>query len=146
MNEITEYTGRKVTDWKALIAAAGLFSSAVYFAGTLFHEHVLSDVRQLISEHTTAATTNRAQFFKDIESDARGAVGRIGDMERNCAVVQKQLSSIESRLDGLDRWHTECGRKMAGVEQYMARDASDIRDLEQDVKILQDLVSRGQRK
>lgn len=63
-------------------------------------------------------------------------------MERNCAVVQKQLASIEGRLDGLDTWRSECSKKMAGVEKYMERDYADIRELEQDVRDLREEIRK----
>jgi hypothetical protein len=145
MSESAEFIRRSATDWKALIAAAALVSSAGYFAGGLYRESLLSDVRDLIDDHAKAAAGNRTQFLKEIESDARNAIGRIHQLERHCDIVQEWIKRNDSRLDELDRWRGSCSNKMAKVESQIERDLVDMAKIGDRLDRVEGLVSKGRR-
>ena len=136
-------------DWKAvavLLSAAALVSSAIYFVGSVFHSHIMADVSERIAAHAESATTKRADLFKGIESDARGAIGRISDMERQCAIMQDWKQRADARFDGLERWRDNCGGKVSRIESQIERDLVDMIKIDTRLEKIEDLVSRGQRK
>lgn len=148
MNDTDENTRGRI-DWKAvavLLSTASLVASAIYFVGSVFHSHIMADVNQLISTHSESASTKRADLFKEIESDARGAIGRIADMERQCAIMQDWKVRAEQRFDGLERWRDNCGGKVARIESQIERDLVDMVKIDTRLEKIEGLISRGQRK
>lgn len=141
MSNDSEEVGRGKTDWRTLLTAVGVFYASLTGLGWLHTEYLLGRVDQRITAHASDAEGKRATFFGKLESAANAAVVRVGELERNCAVVQSRMGSVEARLDGLDHWRSECSQKMAGVRQYIDRDAVDIQKLEDRVERLEDALN-----
>lgn len=135
----------KNTDWKVVFAAAGFFYASLSGVGWLFGEYILSRVGGHIEEHSTKVTGERNRLFADVERKADGAVSRIGELEQKCAVVQDWIKRDESRVDELDRWRTNCGQKMARVENQIERDLVDMKKIDDRLERIEDLVSKGRR-
>ena len=135
--------------WAALVGAGTLVWLVLWNVGTQFRDYMRVDMEQLVSKHITdhdkAAAASRLEFFRAIESRADAAVSNIRQLEQNCAVVQSRLTGIDSHLVELNRWRTECGNKMAGVQTYIGRDESDIRKIETRLERIEELVSKGKR-
>jgi len=131
------------TDWKAILQAAGLFWIIVGGVLGFYGNHLLGLVDDRIAKHAASARDNRDAFYRDIQQRADNAAGHIGtnisELKSNCAVMQKWATGVESEIAELNRWRGECGQKMARVQQYMERDTADIRDLEREVRELQNL-------
>lgn len=142
MNEGSENT-RHGTDWKAILQAAGLFWVIVGAVLGFYGNHLLGLVDDRIAKHASSARDNRDAFYRDIQQRADNAASRIGtdisELKSNCAVMQNWATGVESEIAELNRWRSECGQKMAKVQQYMERDTADIRDLEREVRELQNL-------
>ena len=133
------------TDWKAIIAAAGFFYVSLTGASWLFGEYILGRVREHIEDHTVKVTGERTRIFVDVERRAEGAISRISQLEQNCAVMQRWSTGVDTRLDGLEHWRSECSQKMAGIKQYIERDAMDISKIEDRLDRVEGLVSKGRR-
>ena len=135
--------------WAALVGAGSLVWVVLWNVGTQFRDYLRVDMERLVTEHIAdhdkAATASRLEFFRAIESRADNAVTRTNQLEQNCAVVQSRLSGIDSHLVDLNRWRTECGNKMAGVQTYIGRDESDIKKIESRLERIEELVSKGRR-
>lgn len=148
MNDTDENTRGRI-DWKAvavLLSTASLVSSAIYFVGSVFHSHIMADVGERIAAHAESATTKRADLFKEIESTARGAVGRITNMEQQCAIMQDWKQRTDLRLDELDRWRGSCGQKVSRIESQIERDVVDMTEMRDKLDRIEGLAIRGQRK
>jgi septal ring factor EnvC (AmiA/AmiB activator) len=133
------------TDWKAVFAAVGFFYVSLTGLGWLYSEYMLGRVDQRIADHAGAATTNRAALVSEIERRADGAIDRIRQLEQNCAVMQHRATGIDAQLAGLEHWRSECSQKMAGIRQYIDRDALDIKKIEDRIERIEGLVSKGRR-
>jgi len=133
------------TDWKAVFAAVGFFYVSLTGLGWLYSEYMLGRVDQRIADHSGAATANRASLVAEIERRADGAIDRIRQLEQNCAVMQHRVAGIDTELTGLEHWRSECSQKMAGVRQYIDRDAVDIQKIETRVDRIEDLVGKAKR-
>jgi hypothetical protein len=123
--------------WGALVAAAALFWGVVWGVGSQFRDHLLADVRGLISAHADSATANRVEFFREIESKADGAVGRIGTMEQQCAIVRDWRTTVDQQLGGLQGWRERCGQKIERITQYMESDSAAIIEIKRRVEALE---------
>lgn len=140
---------RTPMQWAALVGAAALFWGILIFVGTQFRDYMRVDMEQLVLKHITdherTATAARTDFFRAIESRADSAVTRTSQLERNCDVVQSRLTGIDGAIAELNRWRGECGQKMATVQSYIARDATDIAKIESRIERVEELVSKGRR-
>jgi len=130
--------------WAALVATAALLWGVIWAVGSQFRDYMRVDTKQLVGElvaaHAADANANRGKFFQEVESKADNAVGRIGTLESNCAVVQSRLLGYEAQLSTLDRWRGNCSERMASVTQYMDSDEKDIQELRKTVSELQAFV------
>jgi hypothetical protein len=121
---------RMPTDWKAVIAAASLFGSALYFGGQLYSEHLLADMRQLIAEHSAKAAENRAESIRELESKAGGALDRLGTMETNCATIKEWRPTIDAAIKELQAANIAKLQRIATLESMAISNAAEHARLE----------------
>jgi hypothetical protein len=121
---------RAPTDWKAIIAATGLFGSALYFVGQLYSEHLLADMRQLIAEHSAQSSISRAEYFRELESKAGGALDRLGTMETNCATIREWRPTVDRAISELQAANIATLQRIATLESMASSNAAEHARLE----------------
>jgi len=144
-DEMAESVWRR-TDWKALLLASSMFCGALLWVGNLYRDHILSLVDQRIAAHSKEANESRAAFFNAIESKATGAVGRIGELERECASVKSWRTHAENELDALQTWRSNCSVKVSGMERRAEADDAAVARLDRELSALRERVYDLQRR
>lgn len=131
-------------DWKAVIAGLALTWTVLLGAAGLFRAHLLDAIDVRIAEHQAAAAESRRAFFRELEQRSEGAVGRIGEIEINCARFQDWRQHVDRDLAGLLTWRDAADQRLAQGQAWIALDDRRMDALERNVEALKELT-RGRR-
>ena len=138
-DDVKESVWRR-TDWKALLLASGMFCGAVLWVGALYRNHILDLVDKRITAHSEAAANKRAEFFRDLESKAGGALGRIGELERHCAEIRGWRPGVDEAINALQTWRGNCAVKVAGMERRAEADDAAVARIDRELSSLRERV------
>lgn len=139
MNDQPGHPAQSV-DWKTVFAGVALSWSILIGGGTLFRAHLLATVDERIAQHSEAAAAKRADFLRELESRADGALGRINQLEQHCASIRDWRSRVDTDLAGLHGWRERCAQRQERCQAWMESDGRRMDALEGQLEKLKERI------